>query len=298
MDDRGTVMTRQLLGAAFILAFCLMAESGSAFAQSAAERFRDAQGFQFDGFSDAAVREYRRGLALNPRSVDGHTRLGVLLLDEKGDLQGAIDELATAVGLDPSCAYCQARLDEALERENSNPSEQVARGNQAYSSGQLNRAVAAYRVAIYLDPVYAEARNCVAWSLYRMGELDEAMRQSEESLRLRPDDPEYINTEACILYDRGNIVGAIEKFAKAISLSKSPGAADLYGLAISYLAQGKKSDAAREYEEAIKIDPNYSNADYLRSRVGLSVKAIATHDQLTSLTSKEKAGTEQKSDGR
>lgn len=246
--------------------------------------FERAMQYQFQGNNPAAILEYHKGLELDPNSVDGHVRLGVLLLDQEGDVDGAISQLVTALGIDPDCGYCQTQLDAAVDRRNSTASENIARGNEFYRMGQLTRAVAAYRVATYVDPVNAEAHNSVAWSLYRLGLLNESMKEVKEALRLKPDDAEYINTLACVLYDKGDLDGAIQHWQKAISLSKKVNAADLYGLAIGYLSKGNESRATQNFKEAVLSDPNYADPIYLRDKIGMSVHALATHDKLLLLS--------------
>lgn len=256
--------------------------------------FSRAVKYQFGGNAEAAVAEYRRGLELEPQSVDGHAKLGVLMLEEQGDVDGAISELVTSLSIDPQCTFCQMHLDDAVDRRNSTAKENINRGNDFYKVGNLGRAAAAYRVAIYVDPESAEAQNSLAWTLYRQGKLEEGTRFVKEALRLKPEDAEYINTLACILYDQGQIDQAIAMFKKAIAKSKKPNPADLYGLAIGFLSKGDSPQALLNFREAIKSDPNYKEAVYLRDRIGMSVHALAYHDKLLGLlTEEERAGSAQ-----
>ncbi len=270
------------------LAVTLAAGPGvPAFAGAGQDHFRNAIELQFDGEIDAAAGEYRKGLAAEPDNVSAYAQLGRLLLQDKGDIDGAISELVTALSLDPNCAVCQSLLDDALETRNSTAADQIGRGNTFYASGDLRRAVASYRAAIYIDPQNAEAHNSLAWTLYRCGSLDEGLREVREALRLKKDDPEFINTAGCLLFDKGDVAGAAENFRKAISLSGTPNPADLYGLAAVAATRGDTAGAARYFLDALKIDPNYRDLDYLRDRVGLSAKTLAAHQQLVVLSSRK-----------
>ena len=257
-------------------------------AATANDCFSRAVEFRFLGQTDAAITLYRRGLELDPGSVDGHTQLGTLLLEERGDVDGAMSEFITALGIDPGCRFCQQRLDEALDMVNSKSTDQVSRGNKLYTEGQLTRAAAVYRLAVHIDPSDGPAHNSLAWTLYRMGELDEGMREVREALRLKVDDPEFINTEACILFDKGDVDGAIARWRKAIALSKTPNPADLYGMAIGLLSKGDNGGATRYFEESLKADARYADLRFVRDRIGMSVNAVATHDRLISLAKKDK----------
>lgn len=266
-----------------ILACLLLAAHPAIVRASGETNFARALHYQFSGNSDAAVFEYRKGLEASPENVDARVRLGTLLLNEVGDVDGAISEYMTALTVDPDCSYCQNRLSEAMDRKKSTAQENISRGNDFYRSGQLNRSVASYRIATMADPDSAEAHNCLAWTLYRLGKLEEGLQEVTEALRLRVDEPEFVNTLACIQYDRGQVDNAMANWKKAIAKSKAPNPADLYGLAIACLAKGDKELAIKNFKEAVKTDPSYVSADYLRDKIGMSVHALASHEQLVSL---------------
>ncbi len=271
------------LATGIILSLCF-ALTCVPFAAAAEYHFERALQYQFAGEPLAAIEEYRRGLQSVPDSVDGHTRLGTLLLDEQGDVDAAISEFVTALSIDPDCHFCQSRLDEALSRKNAGAKENVARGNEFYRSGQLSRAAAAYRLATMADPTDPEARNCLAWTLYRLNKLEEGLFEVTTALKLKVEDAEYVNTLACIQFDMGESDAAIASFKKAIAKSKTANPADLYGLAISYLAKGDQPSAIKNFQEAVKADPSYANATYIRDKIGMSVHALAAHDKLVSLS--------------
>ena len=250
--------------------------------------FERALQYEFQGNVTGALSEYRKGLEMDPNSVDGHAHLGTLLLDQIGDVDAAVSEFVTALGIDPKCGYCQTHLDEAVERRNTTASENIARGNEFYRTGQLSRAVAAYRIALLVSPKNTEAHNSIAWTQYRLGNLDEALTEVNEALRLKPEDPEYINTLACVLFDKGDLNGALSNWQRAIAHSKKANAADLYGLAIGFLSKGETQRAVDNFKEALKSDPNFADANYLRDKVGMSVHALAAHEKLLSLSGENK----------
>jgi tetratricopeptide (TPR) repeat protein len=266
------------ISVACTLALCL-----PAFADESADHVQRALQYEFAGQPKAAVVEYRAAVKADPNNVDAHMRLGIALINYMGDVDGAISEYMTALGIDPKCGPCQRRLDEAVDRRNGNAPDNITLGNEFYKVGQLARSVGAYRLAIFLDPKNSDAHNSLAWTLYRMGELQEALAEVNEALRLKPEEPEYINTLACILYDKGDTDAAIEHFQKAIAKSKKANPADLYGLAVGFLTKGDIKNATDNFKEALKSDPNYKDSKYLRDRVGMSVHALAMHDKLLSL---------------
>ncbi|MBY0357028.1 MAG: tetratricopeptide repeat protein [Candidatus Obscuribacterales bacterium] len=281
--NKPNLFGRARCGSLFFSVFGLFALSFPFAVASGSYHFDRALQYQFAGNPEAAVAEYRQGLKDEPESVDGHTRLGVLLLDEVGDADGAISEFVTALTIDPQCRYCQSRLDGAVSRKNASGTQGLALGNDLYRSGQLSRAVAAYSIASQAEPKDAELRNCLAWTLYRIGKLDEALFEVNTALRLKPNEPEYVNTLACILFDRGDLEGALRQWKRAIADSKTPNPADLYGLAVGFFNKGERDLATKNFKDALKLDANYANLDYLRNKIGLSVHTLASHDKLLEL---------------
>jgi Tfp pilus assembly protein PilF len=267
------------LGAALTFVMCL-----PSFAEETDQHLQRALQYEFAGQPKAAVVEYRAAVQSDPNNVDARVRYGLSLLNYQGDVDGAISEYVTALGIDPQCIACQRRLDEAVDRRNGTAQDNINLGNEYYKQGQLARSAGAYRVAIYLEPTNPDAHNSLSWTLYRMGELDEGLKEVQEALRLKPDEPEYINTLACIQYDKGDLDNAMVNWHKAITLSKKANPADLYGLAIGFLSKGDTQQAAQNFKEAVKSDPNYADLKYLRDRIGMSVHALAMHDKLLSLT--------------
>lgn len=269
------------IGAALALQFALPAP---VLAAETDEHVQRALQYEFDGKPNFAVVEYRAAVTSDPNNVDARVRLGTALLSYLGDVDGAISQYVTALGIDPQCVACQRQLDEAVERRNSTAQDNINLGNEFYKLGQLARSAGAYRVAIYLDPKNPDAHNSLSWTLYRMGELNEARAEVDEALRLKPQEAEFINSLACILYDKGDLEGAIREWQRAISLSKKANPADLYGLAIGFLSKGDTQHAIENFKEAVKSDPNYADSKYLRERIGMSVHALAMHDKLLSLS--------------
>jgi tetratricopeptide (TPR) repeat protein len=273
-----------LLSIVCTVQFC----QGQASAASAAEYLRRANDYRFQGLIDAAMVAYQQAIKLDPNSLDAHVQFGDLLLNEKGDIDGAISQYVTALGIDRSCSICQSKLTEALSKKNAKSGDLILAGNTVYSTGNLTRAAAAYRLAVQADPKDASAHNSLSWCLYRLGDLDQALYEVQEALRLKPGDAEFVNTLACVLFDKGDIDGAISQFRKAISLSKTPAAADLYGLALALLEKGDRQAAISTFKQAVKADSHYEDEHYVRDRIGMSAKTTASHEKIVELSRDKK----------
>ena len=277
---------RQLFFASMTAIFAIGSlASSDAFANPEGDvHFQRALEYQFQQNVDGADAEFQRGLELDPNSVDGHANYGAFLIDQRGDVDGAISELVTALGIDPKCSSCQLQLDEAVALRNSTGEHSADRANELYRTNQVVRAAAAYRIAALADPKNSETRNSLAWTLYRLGRLPEAMKQVQAALSLKPGEPEYVNTLACILFDQGDVKGAAEQYRLAISKSEKPNPADLYGLAVCLLSGDQAETAVDRFKQALSTDPNFADLKYLRDHVGMSVHALAYHDKLLFLS--------------
>jgi Tfp pilus assembly protein PilF len=277
-------LTTLTTSTALLILFCGPATLTASANAEGDVHFQHALDYQLQQNVQGADAEFQRALELDADSVTGRDNYGVFLMEQKGDLDGAISEFVTALGIDPKCIGCQRHLDEAVALRNSGGEFNSNRANDLYRTNQIVRAAAAYRIACSVDPKDGETRNSLAWTLYRLGQLNEAIKQVNIALELKPNEPEYINTLASILLDQGDWKGALEQFKLAISKSEKPNPADLYGVAVCLLSGDQTDNAIDSFKAALKSDPNFADLKYLRDRVGMSVNALALHDKLLSLS--------------
>lgn len=95
------------------------------------------------------------------------------------------------------------RLTEELE-ERLRPNRYLGYDRDSLGVALLRRemftaAESQFRRAVYLNPYEAAFRQHLAWCLHRMGRDAEALATIEESLRLRPDDPDALMARDTIL---------------------------------------------------------------------------------------------------
>jgi predicted TPR repeat methyltransferase len=147
----------------------------------------------------------RRSLALVPDSADWHNNLAILL-QESGDLDGAVAMYRRAIELDPGHANAFGNLG-VLLRATGKPDEAEASYrraielNPAHADAWTNlgillnaqkraeESVACFCRAITLRPKHPEARRLLALAHCTLGEVDEAIRIFREWLEEKPDDP-------------------------------------------------------------------------------------------------------------
>ncbi len=126
------------------------------------------------GELDAAMEEFKRGLAIAPTPAnarlraDCHIDLGFAFLQKKR-LDEALAQYAMAVQTKPDYPNARRSLAGALREE-----------------GRLDEAIAQYGKALELDPNYAEAHYNLANALLQKGDVAGATRHFERTLQLDP----------------------------------------------------------------------------------------------------------------
>ena len=167
--------------------------------------------------------------------------------------------------------------------------EHAQRGWTLYERGEYDKAIAEYKKAIEIDNDYADAHYILGYIYhlqaahknevmprklntdfpvqnykskweYGLEELDLAMREFKEVIRIEPDAADA-HFKLGVVYDnKGEYEKAISEYYKTIELDpQGPDGLDARGnLALIYYAvYGKEDEAIRILEELLKIDPNH-----------------------------------------
>jgi tetratricopeptide (TPR) repeat protein len=154
----------------------------------------------------------------------------------------AIRYLATAVALRPQSAGARLCLGVALSE-----------------LGQLDEAIAEYRVAIRLDKDFAIAHSNLGSALGRKGLLDDAIAESREAIRIKRD----FATAHCVLgaalAGKGLLDEGIAEHRAAIRLNKDYANAH-YNLGVVLSRKGRLEDGIPHYRAAIRIKKDFFEA--------------------------------------
>ncbi|HNC25108.1 MAG TPA: tetratricopeptide repeat protein [Opitutaceae bacterium] len=125
----------------------------------------------------AAALQFEAARRLQPNAPEPHANLCHVYL-KLGRVDEAVAEGEAALALAPGQGMAALNLAEALYES----------GNGLAAGRRFSRAIDAYRRAVALVPGYAAARNNLANALLVTGEVDAAIAEYREVLRLRPDD--------------------------------------------------------------------------------------------------------------
>ena len=147
----------------------------------------------------------------------------------------------------------------ALEVTKNNYLAHLSLGVFLFNKGQMDEAIRQYRETIRLRPDYADAHYNLGTALGVKGQIDEAIRQFQEAIRLNPDYAEAHNNLGINLGMKGQIDEAISQLQKAIRLN--PDYAEAHNnLGTALGKKGQMDEAIRQYQEAIRLNPDYADA--------------------------------------
>jgi serine/threonine-protein kinase len=198
--------------------------------------FRLAHALQDKGQLDTAMDEYRQAIALDPKFAPAHNNLGNVLYD-KGKLDAAMDEYRQAIALVPRYALAHHNLGLALQ-----------------AKGKLDAAIDEYRQAIALDPKDAEAHYLLGLALRDKGKLDAAMDEYRQAIALDPKYAQAHHNLGIALQAKGKLDAAIDEYRQAIALD--PKYAQAHGaLGLALLQQGRYAAARESTVRALELLP-------------------------------------------
>jgi tetratricopeptide (TPR) repeat protein len=125
--------------------------------------------------------------------------------------------------------------------------------------GQTDEAIRQYQEALRLKPDDPVAHHDLGVAFDKKGQTDEAIRQYQEALRLEPDYAEAHNNLGLALGMKGQLDDAIRHFQESIRL-KADRAGTYYNLGNALAQKGRLDDAIRQFQEALRLKPDYTDA--------------------------------------
>jgi len=143
-----------------------------------------------------------------PDATWAHFRLGSLYM-QQGVPEKAIEAFQKVVKLEPITDIEYALFVEA----------HGILGNIHYDQENYDSAIKLFKKAIELNPADHSSMNNLAWVYATQGiELEEGLRLSRRSLRLRPNSPTYLDTLAELYFMLGDVENAVAIIRQAIAL--------------------------------------------------------------------------------
>ncbi|HXF04393.1 MAG TPA: tetratricopeptide repeat protein [Blastocatellia bacterium] len=148
--------------------------------------------------------------------------------------------------------------------------EALALWQQAYECqmrGELDRAIELYKRSLEVYPT-AEAHTFLGWTYSFLGRIDEAIAECLKAIEVDPDFGNPYNDIGAYLIEKGQLDAAIPWLEKAKRAPRYEARCYPYvNLGRIYEMKGKWQEAAREYRQALEIEPRYRAAYLALKRV-------------------------------
>ena len=193
------------------------------------------------GKLDEAERAMQQVTRLVPRSADAFANLGLVQF-EGGKYQAAVASCGKALELDPSNAPAYNNL-----------------GNVFLKLGSYAEAEKNYRKALEFEPEGVLAQSNLGFALSKQGRHEEAIDVLQPLVERHPDFAGAQARLAEALLSEGRMNEAFESIERSAVLEPdNPEFVKLRGDCLAL--QGKREDAVKEYNHALKIAPKYGDA--------------------------------------
>lgn len=218
----------------------------------------------------AALRDYERCIALNPREAKAYVGRGNVYIDV-GRHDDAMKDYEAALRLHPSSADAHD-----------------GRGEVFAFKGQFDAAIEEYNRAVALNPEHAQAHYDLAEAYSATGAFDDAIASYDRVIRLRADYANAYNGRGMAYDNQGKVDAAISDYDKAIALR--PTFVSAYSNRCSARdIKGQPDAALEDCNKAIALRPDFADAYSNRGNVlqgkGQLAAAIADYDKAIALDS-------------
>jgi predicted Zn-dependent protease len=189
----------------------------------------------------------RRAIQVDPTSTRAYSMLAGVLL-AAGKLEAA-----------------RAEFDQMAQRDSKNIAAQTMAAMIVHGQNKTADAKKRYEGIVNADPTAAVAANNLAWIYAEEGDkLDEALRLAQSAASRLQDNPEVQDTIGWIYYKKELPALAIPAFEK--SVEKAPENPSYhYHLGLAYQKAGDPIRARAAAQQALKIKPDYADAQKLLS---------------------------------
>ena len=145
---------------------------------------------------------------------------------------------------------------------NKSPNKARARYNLGIAmaeKGQVNEAIKQYREALRINPGYAAVHTNLGIELYRLGKVDEAVDHYYKALKINPEFENAHIQLGIALFGIGRVSEAIHHYSEALRIN--PTSAEAHNnLGNVFLKQGQLEAAGKHYFRALEINPEFAAA--------------------------------------
>ncbi len=145
-----------------------------------------------------------------------------------------------------------------------------ALGSVYFQQEKYQKAVVYYQSGLKLKPKDPEGWFDLANANYMLGKHPEAISQYEKAISHNKKFWPAINNIGLILYEQGDVSGAMNKWKEAINKAeetKQPTAEPQLALAVALYARGDRQKSIAIGEKALRTDGRYAQLDFLKQNL-------------------------------
>ena len=252
--------------------------------------FREAMHLSGQGRFDEAAAVYEKILAQDPRSVEAHMGLS-LMLTTLGRLPEAIRACQGALALRPelpelhnnlgslfNClnqhAQAEAALRQAVALRPLYVEAHYGLGMTLAAMGRLEEAEVAFQLVIVLRPEMVEAHRQLAAVLSRRDLPQQAEIVYRRALALQPGHAESLKRLGAVLHRLRRLEQAVDAYRQA--LAAQPGMADvLHNLGTALGQLGRLSEAEAALRDSLALRPDYADTQFGLGMILLAAGRLA-----------------------
>jgi tetratricopeptide (TPR) repeat protein len=132
-------------------------------------------------------------------------------------------------------------------------------GRAFFSYQRIDEAIREFQEAVRLKPDVAATYCSLGRILYSQGRIDEAIENYQKALKVQPDSVVAHNNLGNLLFQKGQVNEAVRELQEAVRLN--PGFAEAYcSLGQVFVAKGRVEEAIACYQKALEIRPDFVEA--------------------------------------
>ena len=225
---------------------------------------------------DAAVRDFTKALNIDPKDADILTSRGFVFVNGLEQFDNAIKDFSKVIALAPkeinaynSRAYTYWRMQnyqksledyqKVVELEPKNLSAYQMLASTYDNMKNFEMSASTYTELIKIKPT-AQYYNNRGWALSNVGKFKEAMPDFDKAISLEPKDGIYYKNRGNAKNKLGQYSSALEDLQIAVEKKIDLHHKSLSNKGDSYLGLEKYNQALQNYEEALKIKPDFQEA--------------------------------------
>lgn len=222
-------------------------------------------------YEQKAIDALEQAIKVNPDYYGSHLLLGrIYYVQDKNDL--ALSEVQEAIRLNSNDPNNYELLGNIY-------ADNIHWAENCWDSEAITEGIRAYKEAIRLAPNHISAHRGLRRLYIHQGAYNLAVMEGRIAVELSDSALSHYNLGAALLYAQ-DYEQAISEYREALKQDKDNSYAILHAeIALVHLLQGSFEDAAKEYQQYIKLEKTADLNPYAMMHYHLALKQIGKHEE-------------------